>query len=105
MKKYPWQTRYKVTNWSDYNRALINRGSLTIWFSEEVLKVWLEVERTGHRGHPFKYADSAIECMLILKGVFRLPLRQTQGIIGSLMNLNYQCPITPRCVEGCQGLP
>ena len=87
MKKHPWQTSYKVTNWSDYNRALINRGSLTIWFSAEVLKVWMEVAQTGGKGHPYTYSDAAIECMLILKGVFRLALRQTQGIMSSLMNL------------------
>ena len=26
--------RYKVTNWADYDRALVNRGNLTIWFDE-----------------------------------------------------------------------
>lgn len=44
MKKHPRQTRYKVINWSDYNRALINRGSLTIWFSEEVIEVWMKTK-------------------------------------------------------------
>jgi hypothetical protein len=87
MKKYTSKVRYSITNWTDYNQALINRGSLTIWFSEEVIKVWLEAEQTGRRAHPLKYADTAIECMLILKGIFRLPLRQTQGIIDSLMSL------------------
>jgi len=105
MKKHPSQTRYKVTNWTDYNKALINRGSLTIWFSEEVIKVWLKAERTGRRGHPLKYADTAIECMLILKGVFRLPLRQTQGIIGSLMNLiGIKLPV-PHYTTLCRRMP
>jgi len=39
MKKHSWQTHYKVTNWSDYNRALINRGDLTLWVSDDVIEV------------------------------------------------------------------
>jgi hypothetical protein len=27
----------KVTNWRDYDAALRNRGSLTVWFSEKAL--------------------------------------------------------------------
>ena len=105
MKKQTSKVRYKVTNWTDYNKALINRGSLTMWFSEEVIKIWLKAEQTGRRGHPIKYADTAIECMLILKGVFRLPLRQTQGIIGSLMNLiGIELPV-PHYSTLCRRMP
>ena len=32
--------RYRVTNWRDYNRALVERGSLTLWIDEEVLDGW-----------------------------------------------------------------
>jgi IS5 family transposase len=81
------KARYKVTNWSDYTPALIARGSLTLWFSEDIIGVWLKTEQTGQKGHPHTYTDAAIECMLILKSVFRLALRQTQGMMGSLMSL------------------
>ncbi len=47
MKKHPWQTSYKVTNWSDYNRALINRGDLTLWVSDDVIEVWIQARQTG----------------------------------------------------------
>ena len=67
MKKHPYQTRYKVTNWSDYNRALINRGDLTLWVSDDIIEVWIQAKQTGGKGHPFTYNDTAIECMLILK--------------------------------------
>ena len=87
MKKHPWQTSYKVTNWSDYSRALINRGNLTLWVSDDVIEVWIQAKQTGRKGHPYTYNDTAIECMLILKNVFRLPLRQTQGLMSSLMSL------------------
>lgn len=105
MKEQTSKARYKVINWTDYNKALINRGSLTMWFSEEVIRIWLKAEQTGRRGHPIKYADTAIECMLILKGVFRLPLRQTQGIIGSLMNLiGIELPV-PHYSTLCRRMP
>ena len=87
MKKHSWQTSYKVTNWSDYNRALINRGDLTLWVSADIIEVWIQAKQTGRKGHPYTYNDAAIEYILILKNVFRLALRQTQGIMSSLMSL------------------
>ncbi|MCU8102667.1 IS5/IS1182 family transposase, partial [Vibrio vulnificus] len=32
--------RYKTTNWNQYNKALINRGSLTFWIDEEAIRQW-----------------------------------------------------------------
>ena len=32
--------RYRVRNWSDYNRALIARGRLTFWFDEDAVAAW-----------------------------------------------------------------
>jgi len=81
------KTQYKVRNWTEYSNALVKRGSLTIWFSEDVIESWLNKEKTGRRGRMRVYADVAIECMLIIQAVFSLPLRQTQGLIMSLMTL------------------
>lgn len=78
---------YKVRNWSEYNQALINRGSLTVWFDEGIMQKWTDAKQTGKRGHPFEYADVAIECMLTFKAVFRLALRQTQGMMESLVRM------------------
>ena len=66
--------RYRVTNWRDYNRALVARGSITLWFHEEVLAGW---RATGGKGRP--YSDAAILAALSLRAVFRLTLRQTEG--------------------------
>lgn len=74
-EKHPSRFRHRISNCSDYNRALINRGDFTLWVSEDVIEVWLEARETERKGHPYIYADAAIECMLILKNVFRLPLR------------------------------
>ena len=54
------KTQYRVKNWSQYNTALKNRGSLTFWVEEEVLKRWYNEERSGKRGADQTYSDLAI---------------------------------------------
>lgn len=83
--------RYNIRNWSDYNRALIKRGSLTLWFDEKSVKKWHKISKKG-RGRPKIYADIAILSMLTIKMVFRLPLRATQGLVESIIEL-LQLPI------------
>ena len=39
--------KYRIKNWSDYNKSLINRGSITFWFSEESIQKWISDEQTG----------------------------------------------------------
>jgi hypothetical protein len=74
--------RYRVTNWREYNRALVARGSITLWIDEEVLAGW---RATGGKGR--RYSDMAILCALSLRAVFGLSLRQTQGFLLSLKRL------------------
>jgi len=83
----PPKVRYRVRNWRDYNRALIQRGSLTIWFEEETLVAWVGNEQVGQVGSPTLYAHTAIHCILTLNVLFRLPLRQTQGLVASLFQM------------------
>jgi IS5 family transposase len=78
--------RHRVTNWRDYDTALRNRGSLTIWFTDEALAGWKEQPRTTPGGQPH-YSDLAIETALTLRAVFRLALRQSEGLIGSIMRM------------------
>lgn len=78
---------YKIRNWKEYNQALVNRGSLTYWFDQEVINAWHNVEKTNTRGHPTVYSDVAILCALSLKVIFQLPLRATEGLLGSLVEL------------------
>jgi hypothetical protein len=81
------KTRYQVTNWADYDRALVNRGNLTIWFDEASLKDnWTPPPPVG-RGKPGLYSDVAIQTCLTLKTLFRLPYRATEGLLKSLMRL------------------
>jgi hypothetical protein len=79
---------YRVRNWSAYNDNLVQRGSITLWISEKVLENWHpEPEGPRQRGGQALYSDQAIECMLMLRAVFQLPYRQTEGLGQSLMEL------------------
>lgn len=79
--------RYRITNWSQYNESLVKRGSLTLWFDEGVLAEWEHDNAESKVGHPFVYSDRAIETMLMVREVFRLPYRQTEGLTRSLLSL------------------
>src|SRR5215208_818935 len=81
----PEQKR-KVVNWREYDESLRRRGSLTVWFSDEVIEAWKASPRTGRGGQP-EYSDLAILTALTLKAVFRLAYRQTEGLIGSVIGL------------------
>src|SRR5215216_756668 len=81
----PRQKR-KVTNWAEYDASLRQRGSLTVWFTEEAIAAWAAEPRTTRGGQPW-YSELAILTALTLRAVFRLALRQTEGLIGSLMRL------------------
>ena len=77
---------YRVKNWSAYDQALVQRGSLTVWLSEEALDSWGYAGPT-QRGAQFVYADLAIETALIFRKLFHLPLRQTEGFVQSLLGM------------------
>ena len=78
--------RHRVTNWADYEAGLRARGSLTIWFSDEAVEGWRAEARAGRGGQP-RYSSLAIITALTLRAVFRLALRQTEGLIGSILAL------------------
>lgn len=78
--------RYRVTNWSEYNSALRQRGDITIWFTEEAIDQWHPIKR-GVRGRPQLYSDHAIETAVLIRQVFHLPLRQTEGFMNSLTRI------------------
>jgi hypothetical protein len=78
--------RHKVTNWAEYDAGLRARGSLTVWFSEAAVEGWRAEARSGRGGQP-KYSALAIATALTLRAVFRLALRQAEGLIGSILQL------------------
>jgi hypothetical protein len=78
---------YKITNWRKYNESLVQRGSITFWFSDDVIDQWEHTNEEPKVGRPFVYSDTAIESLLVLRELFRLPYRQTEGLGRSLTSL------------------
>jgi hypothetical protein len=79
--------QYRIRNWAHYNKALVRRGSLTLWLDTHSLDTWLNVEPAARRGRARTYTDVAILCALLLREVYHLPLRATEGLVNSLLNL------------------
>lgn len=84
--------RYRTTSWSSYNAALRKRGSLLIWLDKDM--AWL-APHDGRPGRPAVFSDAAIQFCLTIKVLFKLPLRQTTGMVASLLrmaNLEWAMP-------------
>lgn len=81
------KAKYRVTNWSTYDEALVKRGNVTLWFAEEVIVEQWKPAATGKRGAVAQYSDRAIQMMLTLKAVFSLTYRSVEGFGRSLMQL------------------
>jgi len=78
--------RYRVTNWAEYNESLRNRGNLTIWITADARTHWA-APRRGSPGGQRRYSDLAITLCLTIGMVYKLPLRQTQGLMRSISKL------------------
>lgn len=80
----PSPARYRTTNWSSYTASLRMRGSLLIWLDKDMC--WL-APHDGSPGRPMICSDAAIQFCLTIKVLFKLPLRQTSGMVGSLLKM------------------
>src|SRR5918997_5626318 len=80
------RARYRVSNWPEYDRALQQRGSLTVWVTPEALAAW-HPPKTGRRGRSPQYAEIAVETGHLLRLAFGRPRRQTEGLLRSLATL------------------
>ena len=80
-----YKAKYRIRNWREYERALRSRGDVTIWLSAEAIAAWTPA-KNGFRGGQRRYSDLAILTALTLRLVFRLPLRQTEGFLDSLLS-------------------
>lgn len=83
MKK-PAPKIYHTTNRPSYNQALIKRGNISIWFDPRTQ--WYAQSQAKH-GRNQTYSDTAIQCCLMIKSLFRLSLRMVTGFIRSLIQL------------------
>ncbi len=87
MRKSDFIFRYRVRNWRQCNRALVRRGGITFLVDEQAIESWRPERVPGARGRPQLYTDTAIECALVVKSVFHLSLRATQGFLESVVRL------------------
>jgi len=78
--------KYKVSNWREYDQALQQRGSLTVWVTPEALEAWAP-EKTGERGRPTPYSDIVIEAAVMLRLAMGKPWRQTEGMLSSIIRM------------------
>jgi len=81
-----YKTKYRVANWAEYDRSLVQRGNITLWFSEDAIMSWVPA-RSGRRGGQQRYSDLAIETALTLRLMFNLPFRQAEGFLRSVLGL------------------
>ena len=79
-----YKTKYRVGNWQAYERALVQRGDITLWLSANAIDAW-KPGLSGLPGGPRKYSDVSIETALTLRLIFHLPLRQTEGFLRSIL--------------------
>jgi hypothetical protein len=102
-----FKARYRVTNWSSYDRALVQRGSLTVWFSPEAIKAW-KPKQTGRRGGQPRYSNAAVQTALHLRLILGLAWRQTEGLLQSLIglvSLDLEVPDHTTLSRRCGDLP
>jgi IS5 family transposase len=100
--RYSWdvthkktRTTYRLRNWPEYNRALVQRGSLTLWVTADVVQTWHPTAPENKRGHPRLYTDTATATMATLQELYHLGVRQTEGLlqsIGELLHLEVAIP-------------
>jgi len=78
------EAHYRTTNWSSCNAALRKRCFFLIWLNKGM--TWF-APREGRPGHPPMFSDAAIQFYLSIKVLFQLLLRQTSGMVASLVHV------------------
>lgn len=92
---------YRIRNWKEYNRSLIERGNITLWFEGNALNKWV-LSNAGNRGRPKIYSDDAILCALMVKAIYRFPLRALEGFLHSMIVLLSVCLPVPSYTQICR---
>ena len=83
-----YKSLYRVKNWSEYDKLLAQRGSITFWLSDDFEKIWRYASRgEKQRGSQYDYSEQAIVIMQTVKNVFHLPNRATEGFVSSIFSM------------------
>lgn len=79
-------TSYRLSNWSEYNKALINRFDINLWIPENIEDIFYTDKANHKPGRPILYTDAAIEICLYIKSLYKLSYRATQGFLQGILN-------------------
>ncbi len=82
-----YKTKYRVGNWTEYDRALVQPGDITLWLATDAIAAWKPAQ-SGSRDGQRKFSDQAIETALVLRLVCELLLRQAEGLLRSVLLLS-----------------
>jgi hypothetical protein len=86
---------FKVQNWPAYEAGLRLRGSLTLWIEDAALECWQTIGPSGQA----RYREAAIQTSVMLRTAFKLALRQTEGLMTSVLTLMGLTPAKARGVK------
>ena len=82
------QGKYKVKNWSEYNKSLKNRGDITFWLFDDALRNWLEGDLViKPRGRQVKYSKKVEETFSQYKRIISNKFK-AQNFLGQQYELN-----------------
>jgi hypothetical protein len=95
---------YRPHSWSQYNKSLVNRGSLTLWIAPDVIEGWYAMGKTGRKGASHRYSDLSILCANQVRFLYQLSLRATQGFILSIFQLLHLKKTVPCYTTLCRRL-
>jgi Transposase DDE domain len=83
----PAKDKYKLSNWKAYNKNLCKRGSLTLYIHESVIRSWRDIDVSKKVVGEQTYPESIILCCLLIKMQYHQPLRQTTGLVKSILTM------------------
>ncbi len=93
--------KHKISNWKQYNQALVNSGLVTFWIDVVAIKVWPCIKHHDPRSRECIFSDTAIETALMVKGIFKLSLHGLEGFLNlvfTLMTVSLKSP-TYTCIR------
>lgn len=66
-------------NWREFNKKLVQRGSLTFLIDPKVAKTLVVETQKKKRGRPLEFSDQLILLLLMIKIHYKMPYRMLEG--------------------------
>lgn len=80
----PEAAHYRTRHWRSYNEVPRRRGLLLIWLDKDMARL---ADRVVRPGRPPVFSDAATPFCLMAKVLFGLPLRETPGMVSSILEM------------------